>query len=346
MDCNVVTGVASSRCDYEIRLSTIRFAAGETSKTVSVFIVDDTYLEGPETFTVSLSNPLGAVLGALSTATVTITDNEIANGANPIDTTGFFLRLHYLDFLNREPDSSGLAFWTNPFSACGANQHCIDDNRINVSAAFYLSIEFQQTGYLVERIYKTAYGDGTGVSTLGGSHQVAVPIVRLLEFLRDTQEIGQGVVVGQAGWETVLENNKQTLTAEFVQSSRFATAFPTSMSAAQFVDTLNANAGNPLSTSERNQLVVDLTRAAKTRAQVLRAVAEDPNLISAEFNRAFVLMQYFGYLRRNPDDPQDSDHTGYEFWLAKLNRFDGNYFNAEMVKAFITSIEYRQRFGP
>ena len=118
------------------------------------------------------------------------------------------------------------------------------------------------------------------------------------------------------------------------------------MTAAQFVDTLNANAGSPLSPAERNQLVSDLSANAKTRAQVVRAVAEDPDLNNAEFNRAFVLMQFFGYLRRNPNDPQDTDYTGYDFWLTKLNQFNGNFVNAEMVKAFITSAEYRQRFGP
>jgi hypothetical protein len=82
-----------------------------------------------------------------------------------------------------------------------------------------------------------------------------------------------------------------------------------------------------------------------TRAQVLRAVAEDADLVNSEINRAFVLMEFFGYLRRNPNDPQDSDYTGYDFWLSKLNQFNGNYVNAEMVKAFTTSIEYRQRFA-
>jgi hypothetical protein len=74
--------------------------------------------------------------------------------------------------------------------------------RINTSAAYFLSIEFQQTGYLVERAYKAAYGDATTTSTLGGGHQLAVPIIRLNEFLLDTQQIGQGVIVGQTGWET------------------------------------------------------------------------------------------------------------------------------------------------
>src|SRR5207302_566353 len=132
----------------------------------------------------------------------------------------------------------------------------------------------------------------------------------------------------------------------FVQRSRFTSAFPPSMTPAQFVDKLNNNAGKPLSQSERDQLVNSLTSGAITRAQVLRAVAEGPDLNRAEFNRAFVLMQYFGYLRRNPNDPQDTDYTGYDFWLNKLNLFNGNFVAAEMVKAFITSNEYRQRFGP
>jgi len=117
------------------------------------------------------------------------------------------------------------------------------------------------------------------------------------------------------------------------------------LSADQFVDTLNANAENPLSSSERNQLVNDLATGVKTRAQVLRAIAENPKLATAESNRALVLMQYFGYLRRNPNESPDIDYTGYDFWLTKLNQFNGDYLAAEMVKAFISSTEYRQRFG-
>jgi hypothetical protein len=199
---------------------------------------------------------------------------------------------------------------------------------------------------LVERIYRVAYGNATGTSTLGGTHQLSVPVIRFNEFLPDTQQIGRGVVVGQTGWEQVLENNKQAFLSEFVQRTRFTTVYPGTMTAAQFVDALNANAGNALSLTERNQLVSDLTTGTKTRAQVLRAVAEDADLNAAEFNRAFVLMQFYGYLRRNPNDAPDADYTGYDFWLGKLNQFNGNFVNAEMVKAFIVSGEYKQRFGP
>jgi CSLREA domain-containing protein len=279
------------------------------------------------------------------TATVDIGAYEFQT-TNPIDDPDSFVREQYLDFLNRQPDSSGLAFWTNEITSCGTDQNCKDAKRVNVSAAFFLSIEFQDTGYLVERIYKAAYGSASGTSTFGGTHQFAVPIVRLNEFLPDTQKIGFGVVVGQGNWQQQLDANKASFTAEFVQRPRFTTAFPNTMTAAQFVDALNTNAGLPLSQSERDQLVSDLSTNAKTRAQVLRAVAEDPDLNSAEFNRAFVLMQFFGYLRRNPNDAPDADYTGYDFWLTKLNQFNGNFVNADMVKAFISSTEYRQRFGP
>jgi Calx-beta domain/Domain of unknown function (DUF4214) len=346
IDYNTSNVSATERRDYISALGTLRFAAGETLKSFAILINEDSFVEGNETFSVTLSNPSGVSLAGPAIAMVTIVDDVGEPSLNPIDDPQNYVCQHYHDFLNRQPDAAGLQFWTNQITVCGNDQACIEIRRINVSASFFLSIEFQDTGYLVERIYKAAYGDATGNSTFPSTHQLAVPVVRLNEFLSDTQEIGLGVIVGQVNWQQQIENNKQAFTAAFVQRAKFTLAFPGSLTAAQFVDTLNANAGNPLSSSERNQLVSDLSTNAKTRAQVLRVVAEDSDLNTAESNRAFVLMQYFGYLRRNPNDPQDSDHTGYDFWLTKLDQFNGNYINAEMVKAFLTSIEYRQRFGP
>ena len=176
-----------------------------------------------------------------------------------------------------------------------------------------------------------------------------MPVVRFSEFLPDTKTIGQGVIVNQTGWEQVLENNKVAFTNAFVQRSRFTTAFPTTLSPAAFVDALNAKAGNVLSSSERATAIALFGSATDTsnvtaRAQALRQVAENQNLSTNEFNRAFVLMQFMGYLRRDPNSGQDTDYTGYEFWLNKLNQFNGNFNAAEMVKAFIVSTEYRGRF--
>jgi len=262
---------------------------------------------------------------------------------NPIDCADFFVRQHYRDFLNREPDPSGLAFWTNEITSCGADPSCIDVRRINVSAAYFLSIEFQRTGYLVYRFYKASYGDIPGTP---------VPI-RLSEFLPDTQLIGQGVIVNQTGWEQLLENNKQAFASAFVQRSRFTSAFPPSMTPTEFVDKLFANAGltpsGPDYLAALNEFGSSTTTAdAASRARALRRVAENSTLARQEFNRAFVLMQYFGYLRRNPNDPPEPtlDFQGYNFWLNKLSQFNGSFQDAEMVKAFLVSSEYRQRFAP
>jgi uncharacterized repeat protein (TIGR01451 family) len=344
---------ANARSDYSPVFGSVTFAAGETSKDITIPLINNGYgstaFGASRKFELVIGNAIGGAIEVPNFATVTITNNQPANSTtNPLDASDarFFVRQQYLDFLSREPDQGGWDFWSNNITGCAPKPSCTDIQRINTSAAYFLSIEFQQTGYLVERLYKTAYGSGSGTSTFGGTHQIAVPIVRFNEFLPDTQQIGSGVVVGATGWETVLENNKQAFAAEFTQRSRFTTAFPASSTAAQFVDTLNANAGNVLSPTDRNQLVSDLSSGAKTRAQVLRTIAENQNLSTAEFNRAFVLMQFFGYLRRDPNSGQDTDYTGLDFWLTKLNAFNGNFQNAEMVKAFITSTEYRQRFGP
>ena len=338
-------GTATQRSDYTFAAGTLTFRPGETQKQIPLLISDDAYAEVMETMNITLLNARGASLGSPSTTTLQILDNDSGDGsANPIDDPSTLVGEHYHDFLNRQSDTSGQNFWTQQIASCGNDQQCIEQKRINVSAAFYLSIEFQETGYLVERIYKSAFGDANGLSTFNGAHQMAAPIVRLEEFLADTQEIAQDVVVLQPGWEDKIEANKRAFVAEFIQRDRFAAAFPSNLTPAEFVDKLNTNAGNPLSQSERDQLVSDLANGARTRGEVLRAVAEDPDLNKAEFNRAFVLMQYFGYLRRNPDSAPDSDYTGFDFWLTKLNSFNGDYLKAEMVKAFLSSSEYRERF--
>jgi len=340
--CNTTNGQASSRCDYLRTLGTLTFAAGEISKSISISIVDDVYAEGPENFTITLSNPINSTLGAPASATLIITDNESVTGTNPIDQVGFFVRQHYLDFLNREPDTDGFNFWTNQINSCGTDAQCIELKRINVSGAFFLSIEFQETGYLVYRVYKVAFGN---LTTPPGA---PVPIM-LSDFLRDTQKIGKGVVVNAPGADALLEANKVAYMLAFVQRPDFVSAFPPGMSPSDFVMQLNTRAGGVLSPAEQTNLInmfAGSTADLNKRAQVLRAVADDTDLRNAEFNKAFVLMQYFGYLRRNPNEAPDTNFDGFNFWLGKLNTFNGNFVNAEMVKAFLVSGEYRQRFGP
>ena len=281
---------------------------------------------------------------------------RVRPGTNPpqfitIDDADFFTQEQYVDFLSRMPDASGFGFWLNQITSCGGNAACVAVSRVNTSGAFFLSIEFQQTGYLVERMYKASYGDSNQTSTLGGSHPIAVPVIRFSEFVPDVKQIGNGVIVNQGNWQQQLEANKVSFSQAFVQRSRFTdpSAYPTSMSPAAFVTKLANNAGVPANDPDRTTAINRFAGAADTsnvtaRGQALRDIAENATVAQQETNRAFVLMQYFGYMRRDPNGGQDTDYTGYDFWLTKLNQFNGNFINAEMVKAFIESSEYRTRF--
>jgi uncharacterized repeat protein (TIGR01451 family) len=258
---------------------------------------------------------------------------------NPLDTTEYFVRQQYLDFLGREPDEAGLNFWVNNIEGCGADSVCRSAKRIDTSAAFFLSIEFQQTGYLVYRTYRAAYGDMPGAP---------VPL-KLNEFNPDRQQIGLGIVVNQDGWQAALANNKRTYTAAFVQRARFATTYPDTMTPGQFVDQLFSNAGVTPTADDRLAAINEFGSAANSadvaaRGRALQRVAENRTLQQKEFNQAFVLMQYFGYLRRDANSGPDTDFSGYNFWLNKLNHFNGNFQSAEMVKAFLLAGEYRSRF--
>ena len=346
LNCSVSNGLASQRCDFSTASGTVSFAAGETSKTVKVLINEDSYVEGPENFTVSLSNLVGAVLGSPATATVTILDDVSEAAANPIDASDLFVQQHYHDFLNRQSDPAGLTFWVNEIESCGADAQCRAVKRINVSAAFFLSIEFQQTGYFVIRIYKSAFG-----STSGN------PAYR--PFLRDTQEVGRGVIIGTPGADAMLEANKQAFAMAFVQRADFQAAHG-SQNADQYVDSLFANAGATPTTSERAAAITAFASGDTAgRAAALRSVIEAGSVFNKLYNPALVLMQYFGYLRRNPNDAPDGNFSGYDFWLTKMDQFSlpgedvrneqialARVQRAEMVKAFIVSGEYRGRFGP
>jgi hypothetical protein len=157
--------------------------------------------------------------------------------------------------------------------------------------------------------------------------------------------LGRGVVVGLGDWEGRIEANKRAFAAAFVARASFLAQYPETLAPRQFVESLDANTGGTLSQGEREQFASDLAAGAKTRAEVLLAVAENDAFTRRELNRAFVYMQYVGYLRRGPADAPDNNLDGYQFWLKKLNDHGGDFRAAEMVRAFLVSTEYRARFG-
>jgi len=304
------------------------FAPGETSKTFTVLLNEDMFVEGTETFSLSLNKPSGADLGAQNTATVSVSDDLPESIANPIDDARMFVYTHYHDFLNREPDPDGLAFWTNEINACGNDAQCIEAKRISVSASFFFSIEYQETAYLLYLMQKESYAT----------------LPKYASFMRDLQEVSRGVVVNAPGWQQELSTNQQQFADEWTRRSEFKARYD-NLSNDAYVNALYKNTGIVPPQTVKDKLVTGLNNASMNRAAVLLEVANDLTFRQQEQNAAFVLMEYFGYLRRDPDAAPDSDFNGYNFWLNKLNQFNGNYIDAEMIKAFTTSFEYRQRFG-
>ena len=314
VDYATSNGSAMVNSDYAAASGTVQFAAGQASQTFPVFIIDDAYVESAQTINLSLSNAIGVALGSPASATVTINDNDSSSTGNPLDTHAFFVRQHYLDFLGRDADQGGLDYWVSTLTACGGNSACLNSQHTTVSAAFFVESEFQDTGYYVYRVYKAAFGRR--------------PVFD--EFAAD-----RGRVVGNPD----LAASKQALAADFVSRAPFTVQYPASLTPELYVDQLNTNTGNSLTQSERDALVNGLKNSSETRASVLRQVAENQLFRQREYNAAFVSMQYFGYLRRDPDS------GGFNFWLGVLNNSSPLNFRG-MVCSFLTSAEYQLRFSP
>jgi hypothetical protein len=274
---------------------------------------------------------------------------------NPIDDARQFVKQQYRDFLNREADQAGEDFWTDNIAKCSdparrpagqTEAQCTLRQRETTSGAFFLSPEFQYTGYFVYRMYQGALGRQP----------------KLSEFLPDAQFVGNGIVVNGQLSGTKINQNKAAFAAQFVnctdatkyRCSEFKAIYDP-LNNQQYVDKLFLTTGVNASASDRAALVNGLNGGTETRATVVQKVVDGINVIAEgnqqftttygqafydqQFNRAFVQLQYFGYMKRDPDD------AGYAFWLGKLNQFGGNFVNAEMVLAFISSPEYRARFG-
>jgi hypothetical protein len=309
-NCNVVNGAASARCDYITSVGTVRFAAGEFFKNISIPIVDDSYAEGSETFTITLTNATGGTLAAPFSQTVTIIDNESSNGPNPIDGTAFFVRQQYLDFLNREPDPVGYAAWQAVINGCASGDTTCD--RIHVSSSFFRSPEFQERGYFVYRFYPVSFGRKP-------TYAEFIPdLAKVSGFLSDAE----------------LEAAKVAFVTEFMTRPEFTTKYNGTTNQ-QYVDLLLSTAG--VTHPARDFWIAALTNGTRTRAQVLREISESTEVYNKYYNQAFVVMQYFGYLRRDPD-------AFYLDWIAVLDANPSDYRG--MVNGFMNSLEYRFRFGP
>ena len=317
-NCTVANGLASERCDYGSANGTLRFGPGETTKSFTIPIVNDGLVEGNETFSITLSSPSGMTLASPQIATVTITDNDNAAPAqNPIDGIPFFVTQQYIDFLSRLPDPTGFANWVDTLNGCpnggfgeNLNPNC---DRVHVSAGFFLSAEFQGRGYFAYRFYEVALDRRPAYA----------------EFVPDMALVGGP----QSPESEVL--SKQAYTDAWLQRSEFKGRYD-NLSNTAYVNALEANA--EVTVSNKQALIDALNGGQMNRGQVLRNIVESQAVADRFFNRAFVSMQYFGYLRRDPDT------IGFQNWLDTLNADPSNF--RHMIFGFLFSTEYRQRFGP
>jgi hypothetical protein len=328
--CFIANGTAYARCDYATTIDTVTFAPGEASKEIAIPLVDDGHVEGDETVQVTLSQPTGvAVLGTASTATLTIADNDTSGQPNPIFTTPFFVRQQYLDFLSREPEMGEP--WSGVLNRCPNVNNDPSCDRITVSASFFGSPEFRLKGFYVFTFYRVAFARLP-------TYEEIIPDMRSV-----TGTTEQEVYAKRAAFPV-----------RFGERLEFRSRYDALSSAAYVNALLDPYGLQQITTPDPQQpeqtgTKVTLTRAelinrlgqtgsqALTRAQVLRAIVESNEVAAAEFNHAFVAMQYYGYLRRTPEE------GGYNDWLRVINQDPKNV--RVMVNGFMNSVEYRLRFG-
>ncbi|HLL72411.1 MAG TPA: Calx-beta domain-containing protein [Pyrinomonadaceae bacterium] len=327
--CSTANGTAYARCDYSTTVDTVTFAPGEESKEINIPLVDDAHVEGDETLQVALSQPTGvALLGTVSNATLTLTDNDATGAPNPVFTTPFFVRQHYLDFLSREPEAGEP--WSKVLNDCpNVNNNLLCD-RITVSAAFFGSTEFRLKGFYVFKFYRVAF-----------------------DRLPDYVEIIPDMRSVTGATEQEVYAKRAAFPVSFSARQEFRTRYDALSNTAYVNALLDRYVLQQITTRDPQQpegaSKITLTRAdlinrlgqtgtqALTRAQVLRAIVESDEVTAAEFNRAFVAMQYYGYLRRTPET------GGYNDWLRVINQDPNNV--RVMVNGFMNSPEYRLRFG-
>ncbi|HEV7858320.1 MAG TPA: aryl-sulfate sulfotransferase [Pyrinomonadaceae bacterium] len=322
VDYRMSDGTASQKTDYTINSGILSFSAGEVSKTLNILLTNNAYPDGNRTVNLNLSNPQGAgiTLGALNTALLIITDDDAAQPTtNPVDDAQFFVHQLYADFLNRAPDNGGLNYWTNEINKCGSDAQCIHDRRVAVADAFFFEPEFQRTGAFIYRLYKAALG----------------PNPTYAQFVSY-----RGLVVSGPD----LDQSRADFTLNFVRSAAFQEEYPQTLTADQFVDRMLLvvrNYSHLDLSSQRDTLLGLYDGTDNGRAAVLRQVAESQPFIDAEYNRSFVLMEYFGYLRRDPEQ------GGFDFWLGQVNKFPLRDVGIQhaMACSFITSAEYQNRFS-
>lgn len=255
------------------------------------------------------------MFAVLPVAEDSLVSGEVADRSRLAERSlAFFVRQHYLDFLAREPETGGVNAWLNVLNNCSDINNNPASDRVKVSQSFYGSPEFQSRGYFAIRFYQSALGRAPS----------------LVEFMRDLSYLN-----GATPAETNAAHN--SFAADFSQRLEFHETLD-GLTDTEYVDRLIANSGVAFTSAQRSQYINDVTSLG--RAAVLMNIVSSNEFASNAnaFNRAFVITEYFGYLRRDPEP------AGLNDWVNYLNTHPGDF--RTMVNGFVNSLEYRGRFGP
>ena len=338
-------GTAQDRTDFTTAAGRLFFAPGEASKTINILFTDDAFIEPDETFTISLFDASNSTeVGNPGSALVTIQDDDAASpsATNPTDVNESFVTQQYKDFLNREPDDHGLHFYVNILNGCHpSDTECVKYTRGALSANFFRSPEFQQKGSFVMYLYMITLGQRPStVAELYEPSKVDRP--HYGEFITDVQSISD-----LNDDKAIVSAKKDALTVDWLQRGEVQQQLPGTLTNEQFVRKLEAIAGVTL--AKESTLIANLNSGSMTRSQVLRAVVESPEVNAKFYKQAFVTMEYFGYLRRDPEPcvgSADPANCGYIFHNSRFdNEADHDFLENTIVRGFIESPEYRSRFG-
>ena len=311
---------------------------------LTVFISVVGYAQSPPTLRIVTETP--GLPSELFYGDIKVKPLRLRPGTNTVITINdfdFFVSQQYIDFLRRFPEPAGLQFYLdtlNPNTICQSSDvECIKTLRGIVAANFFRSPEFQRKGSYVMFLYMVSLGQRPVTpAELTDNSKIDRP--HYAEFMSDLASIST------PNDDPVLTEQKKAALAEAWMQRAEIQAKYNALSNSQFVQTLLTTAG--VTNANQAQLVADLNAATKTRGQVLRIIAESTEVSDKFYKQAFVTMEYFGFLRRDPEDchgSPDPAQCGYIFHNARFNlAFDPAVIENVIVRGFMESPEYLNRF--
>jgi uncharacterized repeat protein (TIGR01451 family) len=347
-------GTANSSSDYSPVSGTVTFAPGETSKQVTIPIINHGYgtaAFGTERqFNVVMTNVVGGAMQTPNYTTVMITNTSSANlPTNPLDTADaqFFVRQQYLDLLGREPTANELSSGAAAITQCSGEAACIKSKRAEITQSVFM--HYSQAAAYVFRLYRASYGNTQPLPAPDTADLAeAKKYPAYSAFFRDRVSLAEGAE---------LAATQLALAIAFVKRPEFLQKYPIPAypDGASFVDavlnTIKKDIGVDLAT-QRTALISVFDQAGgftNGRGAVMYRLAEEAqsnpianaSFMNAEYNRAIAAIDFFGLLRR---DGTVAELNARKAMLDEAALRDTSAHKT-LIDGFLNSIAYRGRFG-